>query len=364
MKKIQAWFFLMIFSLLGCFAQDNNIFAGYEEYDFMPGEKIIYYEDFSQDTLGKFPQKWLSNSPGEVTQVKKYPGVNWYKMYAGSTNATDGKINFAENTTVEFDLIVDVGQDSLKKIPEIQVYFQSQIPDQMLGDYVPGNGGFGIKFNEEAVSFYSWKNGDYTSVNGEGRTDELVNHLGKKVHMAVCIQKTRVIFYVNQVKVIDMPDLNPDGIPSLDRINFYMSDINVNSTLWISNLSVSTGISDFRSKMTKMGKFSTQGIKFEAGSDKIKPESYKVLKEIANIINDTRDTKFRITGYTDNDGDETMNMVLSESRAGSVKKVLVEVFEVEAKYISTEGKGETSPLNKNISTEDKAMNRRIEITKL
>lgn len=355
---------MMILSLANCFAQENNIFAGYETYDFIPGDKIIYYEDFSQDTLEKFPQNWLSNSPGEVLQLKNYPGINWYKMYAGSTNATDGKITFAENTTIEFDLIANVGIDSSQKIPEIQIYFHSQVPNQMLGDYVPGNGGFGIKFNDDAVSFDSWKNGDYTPINGGGKTKELINNKYKKVHMSVGILQNRVVFYVNHEKVIDMPDLYPTGIPYLDRISFYSNVINVNSTLWISNLIVSTGISDYRSKMTKSGKFSTYGIKFEAGSDKIMSESYGVLKEIANIINETRDTKFRITGYTDSDGDESINMILSKSRAESVKKVLVEVFEVEAKNISTEGKGEASPLNKNLTMEDKAMNRRIEITKL
>ncbi len=364
MKKIQALSLLMFFYLAYGFAQDQKTFAGYEDYDFMPGEKIIYYEDFLQDTLEKFPQQWLSNSPGEVLQLKKYPGINWYRMYAGTTNATDGKITFAENTTVEFDFIANVGEDSTKSIPEIQIYFHSVLPDQMLGDYVPGSGGFGIKFNGENVSFYSWKGGDYTPVNNEGKTMELIDHKNKKVHIAITIQKTRVLFYVNQQKVIDMPDLLPDGIPPLDRITFYSSEANVQSTLCVSNLAVSTGIPNFREKLAKMGKFSTTGIKFETGSDKICPESYAVLKEIANIINDTRDTKFRITGYTDSDGDESMNMVLSQSRAEAVKKVLVEVFEVEAKYISTEGKGKASPLNKNLSSEDKAMNRRIEITKL
>jgi outer membrane protein OmpA-like peptidoglycan-associated protein len=364
MKKVQVWFLMMFVSLAYCFAQENKSFAGYENYDFVPGDKIIYYEDFLQDTLYKFPQKWLSNSPGEVIQLKQFPGINWYKMYAGSTNATDGVITFAENTTVEFDLIANVGEDSTKNIPEIQIYFHSQLPDQMLGDYVPGKGGFGIKFNGESVSFYSWKNGDYTSVNNEVKTTELVDHKNKKIHMALCIQKSRVLFYINEQKVVDMPDLSPEGIPALDRISFYSNDINVNSTLLISNLVVTTGIANYRDKLSKMGKFSTQGIKFEAASDKIKPESYPVLKEIANIMNDTRDTKFMITSYTDSDGDEAMNMVLSQKRAESVKKALVEMFEVEEKSLSTEGKGETAPINKNLTNEDKAMNRRIEITRL
>jgi OmpA-OmpF porin, OOP family len=182
--------------------------------------------------------------------------------------------------------------------------------------------------------------------------------------MAVCIQKTRVLFYVNQEKIIDMPDLSPDGIPPLDRISFFSNDINVNATLLVSNLVVSTGIADFRGKLKKSGKFSTNAIRFETGTDKIKPESYAVLKEIANIINDTRDTKFLITGYTDSDGEEAMNMTLSKRRAESVKKILVDVFEVETKLISTEGKGETAPLNANSTDEEKAANRRIEIVRL
>jgi OmpA-OmpF porin, OOP family len=180
MKKAQAWFLMMFFSLAYCFAQDNKLFENYEKYDFMPGDKIIYYEDFSHDTIGKFPQKWVSNSPGEVLQLKQYPGINWYKMYAGSTNAPDGVITFAENTTVEFDLIASVGEDSTKNIPEIQIYFHSQLRDEVMADYVPGSGGFGIKFNGEVVSFYSWKNGDYTNVSSEARTTELIAHKNKK----------------------------------------------------------------------------------------------------------------------------------------------------------------------------------------
>ena len=364
MKKVQALLLMMFFSLAYCFAQENKLPESFEKYDYIPGDKIIYYEDFLQDTLEKFPLNWITNSPGQVLQLKQYPGVNWYKMYAGTTNSTDGKLTFAENTTIEFDLIANVGEDSTKDVPEIQIYFHSQLPDQMLGDYVPGSGGFGIKFNGEAVSFYSWKNGDYTPVYNEGKTKELINNKNKKVHIAISIQKARVVFYVNQDKVIDMPDLSPDGIPALDRITFYSNEVNVLSSLWVSDLTVCTSISDFRTKLSKSGKFSTAGIRFEAGSDKIKPESYGVLKEIANIINDARDTKFKITGYTDNEGNESMNLVLSQSRADAVKKALVDYYFVEEKYITTDGKGQGSPLNKNLSPEDKATNRRIEITRL
>jgi len=355
---------IMLFSAFYGYAQVNKSFIDYEKYDFVPGDKIIYYEDFLQDTLGKFPQKWISNSPGEILQLKKYSGINWYKMYVGSTNATDGQIPFAVNTTVEWDILPDMESDSNGNIQEVQIYFQSQLPNQYPGDYVPGNGGFGIKFIGETVNFYSWKNGDYTTVSIDGRTTELIDHKNKKVHMAMSVQKNRVVFYVNQEKVIDVPDLLPEGIPPLDRISFYSSQTNLNFSLLVSNLVVSTGIADYRDKLTKMGKFSTNGIKFEAGSDIIKPESYPVLKEIANVINDTHDTKFMIVGHADNFSSESMNLSLSKARAESVKKTLEELFEVDPKNISTDGKSESNSTGKAITNEERAFNNRIEFVRL
>ncbi|MEP7258833.1 MAG: hypothetical protein ABI687_10595, partial [Flavitalea sp.] len=38
----------------------------YSKYDFIPGEKIMLFDDFSQDSIGDFPDKWTTNASGEV----------------------------------------------------------------------------------------------------------------------------------------------------------------------------------------------------------------------------------------------------------------------------------------------------------
>ena len=43
---------------------------------------------------------------------------------------------------------------------------------------------------------------------------------------------------------------------------------------------------------------------------------------------------------------------------------LVYGFGVDENRLSTDGKGESEPLNKNISAEDKAQNRRVEFVKM
>src|SRR5688572_18710970 len=46
----------------------------YSKFDFIPGEKVIVMEDFSQDAIGDFPDKWNTNSTGELVTVENRPG--------------------------------------------------------------------------------------------------------------------------------------------------------------------------------------------------------------------------------------------------------------------------------------------------
>lgn len=55
-------------------AKKSGGLSTYSKYDFVPGEKIIVSEDFSQDAIGDFPAKWNTNGSGEVVKVEGEPG--------------------------------------------------------------------------------------------------------------------------------------------------------------------------------------------------------------------------------------------------------------------------------------------------
>ncbi len=46
----------------------------FSKYDFVPGEKIIGFEDFSTGTIGDFPAGWNTTASGEVVTVEGKPG--------------------------------------------------------------------------------------------------------------------------------------------------------------------------------------------------------------------------------------------------------------------------------------------------
>lgn len=46
----------------------------YSKFDFVAGEKIIFFDDFSKDNIGNFPVLWNTNGSAEVVSTNLFPG--------------------------------------------------------------------------------------------------------------------------------------------------------------------------------------------------------------------------------------------------------------------------------------------------
>ena len=82
----------------------------YSKFDFIPGDRIIFFEDFSQDNVGDFPAKWNTNGSGEVITTNLYTG-KWLKMVNDANYVPDMNHPFPENFTLEFDLLTNFEQE-------------------------------------------------------------------------------------------------------------------------------------------------------------------------------------------------------------------------------------------------------------
>lgn len=103
-----------------------------------------------------------------------------------------------------------------------------------------------------------------------------------------------------------------------------------------------------------------EGVKFDTGSARIKPESYSVLdKNVANLSK-KGNTSITIEGFTDNVGNPQSNLKLSSARAAAVKDYLV-TKGISADRIKTHGFGDANPIADNKTPDGRAQNRRIEI---
>lgn len=334
--------------------------AAYSKFDFVPGEKVIFYEDFSQDAIGDFPALWNTNGSGEVVTTNLFPG-NWLKYVMDESIWTDKLLTLPDNYTLEFDVIPIEGSEGgmggwsfrlMKCINE----------KSWDGGAVPGKAGFAFGVEYFGRPYYRAYNnkldGEFWDQKGNNDDEKNYQKKDQKYHMSVWVQKTRVRIYQNETKIFDVPRAFPDQALKMDRIRF-----EANAAM-VSNIRIAVGAPDMRNKLMTEGKLVTYGIYFDVNKDVVKPESYGTLKEIAAILNEVPDVKVKILGHTDSDGQDASNLDLSKRRANSVKAELAKSFGVNADRLETDGMGETQPVAPNDTPSNKALNRRVEFVKL
>lgn len=345
----------------------------FKKYDFIPGEQILYYDNFEGEALSELPAGWNTSGTGEVTTLDKYPG-NWLRLHKPFTYLSSNQKEFGENYTVEFDVILQLkntgwiypelyfglfaskdepngGNNFLKE----QKKYASVVTTIMPAEF---------RNSKARVNSYLAGRSHFT---GDNKVYEsLEKFYGKPAHIAIQVQKERFRVWINEEKLFDVPKGVPAGI-IMNQLYFEVSHTNYNEeqyAIYVSNIKVATGKPDTRHKLIEEGKFSTTGILFDFQSAVIKPESYAVVKEIAGVLKENPSIRVKVIGHTSSDGDDNANMELSNKRAAAVKDLLISEFALDAARFESEGKGETQPVADNKTKEGKVLNRRVEFIKL
>jgi outer membrane protein OmpA-like peptidoglycan-associated protein len=106
-------------------------------------------------------------------------------------------------------------------------------------------------------------------------------------------------------------------------------------------------------------KIMINSIQFEYNKADLLPGSFDILKRLISKIEKFPNYEVGIAGHTDSTGSDEYNQKLSERRALAVYKYLVEQ-DVDKERLSTQGFGETQPIDDNETEQGRARNRRVE----
>ncbi|MGB8195349.1 MAG: OmpA family protein [Chitinophagaceae bacterium] len=340
------------------------------KYDFVPGEKVIAYEDFSATEIGDFPLKWNTNATAEVVTLNNRPG-KWFKINKESVFHPEFITSLPENFTLEFDLGVNEGWNSMpfvvnitklktpkeytdyyhyvswKDVHTVHMEFQPEKVDQRAGNakVIAGTNGNHTVSND--VEYRAWN-----------------NQSNNFAHISIWRQKARLRVYLNGEKIWDIPKVF-DSLTKYNAVTIAMQgSYKLEDYYLLGNIRLAVGAPDTRNKLLTEGKFVTRGILFNPDTDSLQPQSFGVLKDISKVLKENPSLKVKIVGHTDADGDDKSNTELSKRRAVAVKNFLVSELGIPADNLDVEGKGESMPVDKNTTVEGKANNRRVEFLKL
>jgi outer membrane protein OmpA-like peptidoglycan-associated protein len=339
----------------------------YSKFDFVPGDKILYAEDFSQDAIGEFPAKWNTDGSGEVVTLEGVPG-KWLNLIERTTYESPYRSKLPENFTIEYDLITEYKDD--QGVPNINtIIYREPEKNRQTGSWLKLYPNGGTSAMRDAAAFHNQNEKGYTDL--QAKTQYLTafnesNHKVQPVHVSIWVQKERVRAWVNQEKIYDLPKGMPaEALP--EKLAFELGSYGgpkENYRYYISNIKIAEASADTRNKLLTEGVWSTSGILFDVASDRIRPTSFGVLKQIAGVLTENPGVRVKIIGHTDSDGEEAANLELSKRRAAAVKSALASEFGIDAARLESDGMGEGKPVADNVKPEGKAQNRRVEFVKL
>lgn len=333
----------------------------FSNFTFVPGNKVIFYDDFAKDAAGDFPVNWETGGSGEVVSISSEEG-NWLSLQRRSGYMPSIGTELPENYTIEFDLVTN-GYGQGKGSSKLHLAFIAKKA------YTMGQAGSVADVELLLYNYFSVNRvgnfGSEAKINVGSVIDrKLPELLNKKMHISIAVNKQRLRFWVNEEKMVDAPTVLQG---KLGRY-FILQAMDIlpekGQFAGITNFRISEAGEDLRSKLMKDGKFSTTGIYFNTNSAIVKQESYGILKSIADMLKSDENISVNIVGHTDAAGDEAFNQELSLMRAEAVKNILVTEFSINEGRFQFSGKGETQPVDENDTEKGKANNRRVEFIKI
>lgn len=352
-------------------SQTKATLKTYGKFDFVPGEKVIVADDFSQVALGDFPVDWNTNSGGEIVTAEGKEG-RWLMLTKEGVFIPDYITDLPENFTMQFDLICNEGfsfYSSAMGITFVPANNRGKLNEFSRFSHPPHAVRLKVHPEDAGGSQGSsrievWDAQGEELMHNDIVTSKFDESTSNHIKVSIWRQKQRLRVYLNDEKIYDIPRAF-DATAKYNTVVFNVDGMHKPEDRYlISHITLAQGAPDTRNKLITEGKFVTHGILFDSGSDRIKAESYGALKDIANVLTENPTVKVKIIGHTDSDGEDANNLELSKKRAAAVKEALSKEFAIDPSRMETDGKGESQPADKNDTATGKANNRRVEFVKL
>jgi OmpA-OmpF porin, OOP family len=331
----------------------------FKNFDFVPGSRVLFQEDFSTETVGNFPRR-LKFKRGNM-EVAESEGQRWITNTGGDGFEIVLSEPLPSRFTIEFDFVPSPSFTGHSSVGGGQCYHFHEInfkPTGFDGVQEPVEAGY-PDMATQSIRFCGFRAG----LGGEkmNATTLYPSILGKVNKVRVMGDGDYIKVYVNGTRVSNVPNstLGRSRTVAIRTVG----DQNEQKALF-GNIRIAAGTKQIYDALVSDGRVATQGIYFDTGSDRIRPESAPTLKEIGDMLTQHAELKLTIEGHTDNVGAAASNQSLSDKRAAAVRQALIDQYAIDAARLVSKGLGASKPAAPNTTPEGRQQNRRVELVKM
>ncbi len=317
-------------------------------YDFVPGDKVLFAEDYTADRVGDFPRR-LQFVTGNM-EIVTVGDVPWLRATSGSAFAIELAQVLPERFTLEFPVSWSHGNQWMRVL--FQVEGRRRVAPRQVGWYQRPH----LQIDERNTGIHDFQEDSPTSlaqITGKIRNGPATIRL-----MA---DGRHVKVYVGEKRVSNVPQVD---LGRSTKVWFLIADAKEDLPMYVGPIRLAGGGADLYDKLAADGRVTTRGILFDVNSNRIRPESTPTLSEIGKMLRDHPALRIAIEGHTDDTGDDAHNQDLSERRAEAVRRFLIQEHGIAGSRLEARGLGETRPVDRNDTPEGRQNNRRVELVKL
>lgn len=187
----------------------------YSKFDFIPGNTILYYDNFEKDNIGESPMGWITSTSAEVVTIDGLEG-NWLKLAATSSKhiTRNKKQSWGNNFTIEFDLlIVKNTYDPRIDISLINTGGNLVTDESILSSGKPAiyfESILGVGGKQSRAILYGMDNKKLS----DNMSENLSYSNTAPVHISMSVQAKRFRMWWNERKVYDLSALSEQYLPN------------------------------------------------------------------------------------------------------------------------------------------------------
>ena len=253
----------------------------WRNYKFIPGEKVIFFDDLKTEEIGEFPSRWdLIKGGAEVARFNDEKVIIGTTKYNRIIPLFDALGYLSDEFTVEFDIYIDdLSEKNYMSWSDYSIFFNSKrLKSGASGKSVE------LRVNRNKI-------GGYASSSSFKLERVSSGTLNQWHHIAISYYKGKFKMYFDDKRIANIPKFGMQ--PDVFAIDFHSNGHNksiVNQA--IKNIRIAHGGGQMYERIVASGKYVTNGILFDSGKSIIKPQSMGIINKIHTVLIENMDWKF------------------------------------------------------------------------